>query len=164
MQKSLYFVCPTDAMECIINHSSNSENYFYTSLGNAIQLNDKVIDSLKDLIVNKSISEVLIVISNDNRIIQDAIGNKEFSQIKGLNEIYESIEIQRNFKNVFWQSSYCQDSLLNGYLRSKIKEIQEILDKSGLNPIKVSGKIYDKGESVFTDVKHVFPHDFFSLN
>ncbi|CAL2091044.1 conserved hypothetical protein [Tenacibaculum sp. 190524A05c] len=164
MQKCLYFICPTDALESVINNSFNSENYYYTSLGNSINLNDRVIASLEDLIVDKRISEISIIIANDNRIIRDAVEDKSFSEINGLDGFYETIEIQRNFLNVFWQINKGKDTLLNNFIRNKIKEIQDVLNKLFLNPVKVSGKIYQKRESIFTDIKLDIPHDFFSLN
>ncbi|CAL2091132.1 hypothetical protein [Tenacibaculum sp. 190524A05c] len=164
MQKCLYFICPTDALESVINNSFNSENYYYTSLGNSINLNDRVIASLEDLIVDKRISEISIIIANDNRIIRDAVEDKSFSELNGLDGFYETIEIQRNFLNVFWQINTGKDTLLNNFIRNKIKEIQDVLNKLFLNPVKVSGKIYQKRESIFTDIKLDIPHDFFSLN
>ena len=46
MSKCLYMVCPTDFLEPIIDLSSEELNCFYSSLGNNLALDKKILEEI----------------------------------------------------------------------------------------------------------------------
>ncbi|MEL6942585.1 MAG: hypothetical protein AAFO82_07945, partial [Bacteroidota bacterium] len=104
MKKLLYFTCPTDCLETIINHSFQQENYYYSSLGNSIRFNRIVIKQLTQLIKEKNIEEIVFVLSIDNSIVLDALGDQDFLEIKGLSRFYQQIIKQNKSSETSWQS------------------------------------------------------------
>ncbi len=67
MQKHLYFICPTDYLETVIEASFLEENYFLTSLGNSLRLDSETLGEINGFIESKNINEITFVLSEDNR-------------------------------------------------------------------------------------------------
>ena len=147
MHKRLYLLCPTDCLEPIINNTFKYENYFYTSLGNSFASDIETLKGIKELVKNHSIKEIYFVLSKDNKIILDALGNQSFSGIKGLNNFYNEIRKQKKRSKVSAQIGNRQFSVLSYYLNKKVKELQLELNHS----IKISGKIYNRNKDMFTN-------------
>ncbi|NJX16438.1 hypothetical protein ABI125_13430 [Tamlana crocina] len=152
MPKSLFLLCPTDCLEPIINSRFHKENYFYTSLGNSFIYNRKTIKHIHKLIKKHQIEEIYFVLSSDNQIILDALGNQDFSNFKALNRFYNDINKHTAHLDTIWHSSSLKFSIISYYLNRKIKLLQSEIDKNFDYQIKIRGKIYDKQDHVFTAI------------
>ena len=161
----LYFICPTDSLEPIINDTFTSGSYYYTSLGNSITFDKHVMRQIKKLIRTKKIQEIYFVLSNDNRILLDALGNQNFSDITGLNDFYTQIIQQKKDSETSWQGQNHQSLILSNHLNNKIKELKLELSGSMADRLKIGGKIYHKKENIFSDTYHnLIAMECFSLN
>ena len=97
MFNKLYFICPTDNIESIINSKLNDNNFYITSLANSITFNYDFIKELHSIIESKKISEITFVLSDDNKLINDALENKKFKNIRSLNHLNLKISSQKKF-------------------------------------------------------------------
>ncbi len=149
MQKLLYFICPTDCLESIINHTFRHENYYYSSLGNSVEFDNEVVGQIKELILIKNIREISFVLSSDNRIVLDALSNQDFSDITGLNNYHNHIIKEKERSEVFWKTLNHQRLILSYHLNGKMKELKLRLNDSFFDQLKISGQIYNKQENTF---------------
>ncbi|MDC1162227.1 hypothetical protein OAT18_02175 [Tenacibaculum sp.] len=152
MQKHLYFLCPTDCIEPVINKTFKQENYFYSSLGNSFIFEHKTIESIKQLIRKYHIKKISFVLSINNDIVKDALGSQSFIKMRGLTNLYYQIIKQKKHSEIFWKTDYSQFSVLSYYLNSKIKELQLELGDIIDFPLEINGKIYDRFDNVFKNI------------
>ena len=163
-QKQLFFICPTDHMEPIIDKLYECKNYYYTSLGNSVVFNNYIINQIERLILENNIKEVSFVLANTNPIIEDALKNQNFSDIRALKNCYHEIIRQKKYSDVFWYKYNRDFVILSHYLNKKIKELQLKLNTPIADQINISGKIYNKQAHVFDDVNIDLMQEYFSLN
>ncbi len=165
MGKHLYFVCPTDHLEHVIDTNLGYENYYVTSLGNSITFNPELIKEINSLIKTKSISEITFVLSDNNSVILDALRSQDFNNIRGLESFYNTITDRKRSIETLWQILDIRIPIISYYLDLKIKELQLRLNNWLPNPIGVNAKIYNKQNNTYigihTDLLHL-AH--FSLN
>ncbi len=83
MRKHLYFICPTDRLEAVINARFKQENYYWTSLGNSVSFDNERVGEINALMETKSITGITFVLSDDNCMFLDALKDREFSSING---------------------------------------------------------------------------------
>ena len=152
MQKILFLLCPTDSLESTINDVSSSENYFYTSLGNSFNVDFETLKHLKELVEKHQICKIYFVLSNDNRIILDALGGQFFSGIRGLEKCYKEVKRQQKNAEIIEKRAASKFSVLSYYLNTKIKELQFQLCHVCKHDIHVSAKIYNTQENSFKNV------------
>ncbi|WP_420574211.1 hypothetical protein [Kordia sp.] len=152
MNKTLFLLCPTDCLETTINNTYESKNYFYTSLGNSFVVDNSTIKSIKELILKQNIKNIYFVLSNDNKIILDALESQSFSENIGLKNFYSEIIKQKETSEVMWLITNNRHLIISYFLNHKIKELQLELDKLSLNSIKIRGKIYDRHETAFKNI------------
>ncbi|MDN5213216.1 hypothetical protein QQ020_14200 [Fulvivirgaceae bacterium BMA12] len=152
MQKHLYFICPTDHLEPIINSTFKQENYYFTSLGNSIVFDTNMVSQLKELLQTKNIQDISFVLSDNNRIVSDALGKQAFSGITGLSNFYNQITRQRENSEEVWQTYNHQFLILSHHLNDKIKELKLCLKQLSVDPPKINGKIYNRHQEVFSDI------------
>lgn len=152
MQKKLYFLCPTDCLECTINKQFKFENYFYSSLGNSFIFDSKTIGNIKEMILKQNIKEISFVLSSNNTIIEDALGSQSFLKTRGLKSLYGQIIKQKKCSEILYQSNFNSFLILSYYLNAKIKELKFELEKHIKYPLKINGKIYNRFENVFKDI------------
>mgnify|MGYP004137638051 CR=1 FL=1 len=69
MRKHLYFVCPTDHLETVINDHCYQENYYLTSLGNSVSFNSEFIGEINSLIEANRITEITFILSDNTSAI-----------------------------------------------------------------------------------------------
>ena len=129
MKRSLYFICPTDYMEPIINGAFKKESYFYNSLGNSVSFNKQVLCETRKLIREKNINELSFVLSSDNRIVLDVLRNQHFSYITGLNNFYNQVVEQREQIEISWQTKSPRFLVFSYHLNKKIKELKNITSR-----------------------------------
>ncbi len=149
MKKCLYFICPTDFLESVIENTFHQESYFLSSLGNSIIFNENVLRHIKSLIHTIGIREVTFILSNDNRIIADALGKQFFSEIRGLEKFYKQMLIQKEHLEMSWQIQNPQFLFLSSFLNEKIEKLKHGLSDSIINEITIHSKIYIKEEDRF---------------
>jgi len=153
MQKCLYLLCPTDCLELVINNTYRGENYFYTSLGNSVELNNETLNKIESLIIQHDFKKIFFVLSDQNNIIKDALGNQKFLDVRGLNRFYKDIVKQKENSRMLSVVDYNQFSILSYYLNSKIKELQwGLKETTRANSIKINGKIYNSFKKTFQNI------------
>ena len=151
MQKSLYFICPTDCLETIINRTFKQQNYFCTSLGNSIAFDEKMTWEVKKLIDEKDIAEIFFVLSEDNRVVLDATKNHHYSEIRGLSGFYAHIRKNKEQSETSWQTPNLH-LMLSYHLNSKIKELELKFEDYSLKPLRITGLIYNRQQEHFYDI------------
>lgn len=152
MQKHLYFICPTDHIERIINKTFQQENYFYTSLGNSIRFDADMAAQINGLIESKNITEVTFVLSSSNQVVMDVLSQQNFSSIEGLDSFYHEITQQKERSKMLWQRSDLPIPILSHYLNQKIKELQPKISSWIVDNVHINSKIYIRKSNVFKDV------------
>ncbi|MFT4761961.1 MAG: hypothetical protein ACI9XO_001046 [Paraglaciecola sp.] len=152
MKKCLYFICPTDFLETVINGAFNQENYYLSSLGNSITFDNQILKETKKLIREKNIDELIFVLSNENRIVLDALRNQHFSMIRGLNKFYKQVVWQQEQIERSWQTRNPQLLTFSYHLNNKIRELKHGLKDLTKDQIKISGKIYNNRKHVFSKI------------
>ncbi|SFD39482.1 hypothetical protein [Algibacter pectinivorans] len=149
MQNSLFLLCPTDNLEYLINTVYSYDNYFYTSLGNTFSTDEETMKSLEQLILAKNISNIYFILSNENKIILDALESQYFKNIVGLKRLHKNIEKQKQHSK-YWANNYSKHLLFSYYLNHKINKL--CLDLKPLllqKKIIIKGKIYNQSEDKF---------------
>ena len=163
MFNKLYFICPTDNIESIINSKLNDNNFYITSLANSITFNYDFIKELHSIIESKKISEITFVLSDDNKLINDALENKKFKNIRSLNHLNLKISSQKNFFKESTISEIRLD-LISYLLNQKTYELKKITDSLGLE-LDINAIVYNKEVNEFTKVKSKLLNlEFFNLN
>ena len=127
MRKCFYLICPTDFLEYAINKTFKNVNYFYASLGNSFNQDSKTLESISSIIKKHTIKEIYFVLSIDNKIVLDALGEKEFLKIRRLRSFYNEITIQKEHSKISFQKDNCQFAVLSYYLNKKIKELERLI-------------------------------------
>lgn len=165
MQKHLYFVCPTDCLEPVINKSCGNKNYFYTSLGNSVVFDQDTTMYLRQMLLKHNIQEISFVLSITNPIITDALKNQDFMDIRGLSNFYDKVIRQKGHSNVLANEQNRRFTIISYHLNQKIKELQRALDGLNIARSKIRGKIYNGKENVFDEIySHLVCTEYFSLN
>ncbi len=153
MDNMLFLLCPTDSLQSKINTVSKCKNYFYTSLGNSFNFDDKIITEIKELIQKHTINEIYFVLSNDNKIVLDALEGQSFSEIKGLKRFYKEIEKDKMLLKILTNTENNNFSIISFYLNKKIKALKHKLEDNLVSqPVKIYGKIYNKEKKSFMNI------------
>ena len=152
MRDVLYFVCPTDCIEPIINETFKTNNFFFTSLGNSIDMNWSVIEKVKSMIDEMNISDIRFVLSDQNQIVLDAIQCQKFAGIRGLQSMYLKMHDSRSDLMAFNKTGKYNYILLSHHLNSQINILKRELDYCQYEPIQVSGRLYNKEENLFYNI------------
>ena len=153
MQKNLYFLCPSENLEAVIEKRYPQENYFLSSLGNSISFSDDFILDINSLIESKGIGKIIFILSNNNRFILDAMKNQEFKYIKELKEYYKTIEKRKVLTIKSYKNKNFTSLITSHILKTKINELNSNLFDWIRNKISIEGKIYDPTKNIFFDVR-----------
>ena len=165
MKKHLYFICPTDSLESLINHSFDQENYFLTSLGNSMAFDPEKVDQLVELLTTEGIKDITFILSDNNEIVLDALGPKNFSGFGGLKALYNSIATEKRVCEEVWQNGDRHFLILSYYLNGKVNDLRMELDENALDPIHINAKIFKREYETFVDTyPQVVLKDSFALN
>lgn len=166
MQDRLFFVCPTDRLEPILNKRYRGINHYYASLGNSVEFNFSTLGLIKGLIRRNKIKKILFVLSSDNPILLDALGNQEHSDITQLAKFYKDVTTRNAYPMVLWYIHKNQISVAVSHLKNKIKELEQELNYTFTDDIKIEGKIFNKADHSFHNVsnKRLIWSEPFSLN
>ncbi|MEM6966831.1 MAG: hypothetical protein AAF573_18850, partial [Bacteroidota bacterium] len=120
----LYFICPTDNLETIIENKFSQENYFYSSLGNSVTFRGEELRQTKKLIQTKNINEVSFVLSYENCMVVDALNNQNFANVRGLNSFFHQIISKKESVEISWKTTNSRFLILSYFLHEKIKEFK----------------------------------------
>lgn len=156
MEKHLYFVCPTDHLESVINNSFEQENYFCSSLGNSIRFYGSTVAQINNIIATKNITEITFVLSDSNPIVMDALSDRDFSELRGLRRFYNEMLRQKQRSKMLWQTNNWQVPILSAYLNMKITELQPKIRRWMMEPIKINGKLYYRKQQLFKELHFDF--------
>lgn len=152
MKHTLYFICPTDGLESVINEEFNGKNYFLTSLGNSISIKGETIKEIKELIKEKNITDIHFILSYDNHIMLDAVISQEYKGMTKLNEFYEEIGRQRKRIDRYWKAPNYQNLVLSNHLNAQIKHLKKYLGRFYFDLDQISGYIYNNEKREFTKI------------
>ena len=165
MRKHLYFVCPTDHLETVINDQCNQENYYLTSLGNSVSFNSEFIGEINSLIEANRITEVTFILSDNNRIILDALNRQRFNNVRGLSSFYNIIGKEKRLTKKLWHTFDIQSQIISCYLNLKVKELQFRLSSCLTDTVKVNGIIYCSKSKTFDEIQpNLLSLEDFNLN
>ncbi|WP_299549692.1 hypothetical protein [Seonamhaeicola sp.] len=101
------------------------------------------------MVKTHNIRDIYFVLSTDNQIIVDALGNQDFSGIGKLNYFYNNITKHKKQSEILSHKGNPKFSVLSHYLNIKIKELQLELNNLLEHPVKIQGKIYDRQNDLF---------------
>ena len=152
MSKYLNFICPTDGIKAAINRAFEHTNYFYTSLGNSVTFNADTMSRVESLLVKHNIQDINFILSVSNPIIQDALGNRHFSEIRGLHHFYLEISKQKQYSEVLYRQHNREVVILSYYLNKKIRELVKALKGRKIEKVHIKGKIYNKRKNLFQEI------------
>lgn len=150
--KCLYIVCPTDHLESAINKRFEGEKYFYTLLGNALVIDKTAVAQIASLIHSQDIKEVILVLSEDNAILLDAVNTQKFIEVKGLKGAYEYILKEKKHADKSWETFDENAMFFSYYLNRSIQDLEMGLKKLKVNQTKIKGKLYSKAYDGFRDI------------
>lgn len=152
MHRHLFFICPTDNLESVINVFFRQENFFCTSLGNSVTFKIAEMGQIKEMIIKHNIQEVSFVLSDDNCIISDAIERQVFSEVPMLKNFYRSVDNQKESYRSLLKAQNEQYLTTSYHLQNKIQELKEGLKSLLIDDININGKIYNRKEKNFTNI------------
>lgn len=154
MQKSLYFVCPTDCMETIITKTFDKEQFFYATLGNCLSLDIDTLTGLKDCIEREQITSVCFVLADDNKIIKEATEGQLFSEIKVLRDLCAELTKQSRHCNLLCEKKNAYIAVLSYYLNKRIEMFNNSISFFLKHPVKLHAKIYQRRKARFINTYH----------
>lgn len=165
MKKHLYFVCPTDCIESVIDNTFGQENYFCTSLGNSITFDQENIRYINNLIESKDITEITFILSDENQMIEDALSNQDFSHVICSKHFYTYIDFRKEYSEVLWKKNSLQVPILSYFLNMKIKELELKINSRNRDRVKINGKVYNSDKNFFLEINlNLFNGDLYDLN
>ncbi|WP_462251314.1 hypothetical protein [Ekhidna sp.] len=164
MRRHLYFVCPTDGLEGVIESTFKQESYFLTSLGNSLMLNSEEISEVSELILTKDIQDISFIMSDDNKVFLEAMENRSIKELSSLSSFYHQVRQSKNISQLTWQTENLHLIVLSHHLNDKIKRLKHALNILPVD-IKVAGKIYNRQEESFNSTyPELICKNFVSLN
>ena len=160
MHKHLYFVCPSDNLESIIDKKFPQENYFLSSLGSSISFNSDFIEEVNALIESKDIEKITFVLSDDNKFVHDGIKNQNFSNINDLRKLYKNISDHKRLTTKVYLKKNAQKLITSHLLKQKINEMNMNLYEWLSSKVNIDAKIYSRNNDSF----NVVPSDLIEPN
>lgn len=153
MKRKLYFICPTDHLESIINNKFPEENFFYTSLVNSVNFNLKNTLEISRLVNSKEISEINFVLSINNVFVEDALNKQLFNGTRGLKKFYNSVRDNTEFVKSIWYSNDVRIPIISNYLNSQIRQFSNQIYIENGNKIMLNGQIYIFNDTYFERIQ-----------
>ena len=157
MHKHLYFVCPSDNLEGLIDKKFPQENYFLSSLGNSLSLSKDIMQEVSALIELKGIDKITFILSDDNKLIFDGLRNQNFDNINVLKKLYNNISNYKKLTSKVYGEENIQILVTSNLLNEKIKEIKLSLCDWLSSKVNIDAKIYFRKSDEFKG----FPNDLF---
>ena len=152
MYKHLYFVCPSDNLESLIDKKFPQENYFLSSLGSSISFNSDFIEEVNALIESKGIEKITFVLSDDNKLVHDGIKNQNFGNINDLRKLYKNISDHKRLTTKVYLEKNAQKLITSHLLKQKINEMNMNLSEWLSSKVNIDAKIYSRNNDSFNGV------------
>ena len=152
MQTCLYMICPTDYLEVIVDNRFSGHKHFYSSLGNTFSMDDRTLGYISGLIKNKDINEIFIMLSEENRIVHDALKNQRYMGIRGLDESYHEFLEHNKHAVRSWKAGDYHNLILSYHLNEKVIELSESLDGLLSKQPIIRGKLFSKVKNEFINI------------
>ena len=149
MHKHLYFVCPSDNLEGLIDKKFPQENYFLSSLGNSLSLSKDIMQEVSALIELKGIDKITFILSDDNKLIFDGLRNQNFDNINVLKKLYNNISNYKKLTSKVYGEENIQILVTSNLLNEKIKEIKLSLCDWLSSKVNIDAKIYIRKSDEF---------------
>ena len=153
MIRHLYFVCPSDNLENLIDETYPQENFYLSSLGNSISFSSEFTEEINALIESKSIEKITFVLSKDNKFVLDGIKTKEFSNIRDLDEFYTTIGNGLDISSKAYNDNNLQTLITSYFLKLKIEEMNLNLHEWLSPKVVVDAKVYNREKKAFNSVE-----------
>ena len=150
MNTTLFLLCPTDCLESIINKEYKGNNYFYTSLVNIFTYNSTTYESIKGLVYKHHIKKIYFILSDQNKIVEDALEGQIYSEVRGLQNFNERIKFHKEQAELFCKTTEPMFLALSYYLNQKIRQLHLICQSD--HSICIKGKVYLKHKNTFVDI------------
>lgn len=150
MNGHLYFICPTDHLELIIDNAFLGDSYFFASLGNSMVFDEDLCSEIGNLMELKGIQAITFILSDMNKVICDALLHQDFSSFGRLKGLYDEItnhKEQSRFHGI--QDARIHELALSVHLDSKVKELMMKMPAQNLN---IDAKIYGRVSTEFIEV------------
>ena len=157
MHKHLYFVCPSDNLEGLIDKKFPQENYFLSSLGNSLSLSKDIMQEVSALIELKGIDKITFILSDDNKLIFDGLRNQNFDNINVLKKLYNNISNYKKLTSKVYGEENIQILVSSNLLNEKIKEIKLSLCDWLSSKVNIDAQIYIRNSDEFKG----FPNELF---
>lgn len=163
MHKHLYFVCPSDNLEGLIDKKFPQENYFLSSLGNSISFSKDIMQEVNALIELKGIDKITFILSDDNKLIFDGLRNQNFDNINVLKKLYNNISDYKKLTSKVYTEGNLQILVTSNLLNEKIKEIKLSLYDWLSSKVNIDAKIFIRKSEEFKGFpNHLFdPHNLY---
>lgn len=152
MNATLFFLCPTDCLESIVNKVYKGKNFICTSLGNTLTFDSKTLEYIKGLVYEQNIKNIYFVLSEQNKMVVDAMEGQTFSQVRGLQNFNQAIRFYKKQSNLFWNTTDLVFLTLSYYLNQKIMQLQLNLSTELYQSVNIKGKVYIKSKNTFVDI------------
>ena len=150
MNGHLYFICPTDHLEPVINKVLQGDNYFFASLGNSLVFDEDLCSEIGNLVELKDIQSITFILSDKNKVIRDALLHQDFSRFGRLKGLYDEITNHKEQSRCHGvQDTQIQELILSVHLDSKVKELMTKMPAQDLN---IDAKIYGRVSREFIEV------------
>jgi len=129
-----------------------------------MKFDEDVIREIKWLLIRKQIDEVSFVLSEDNRLVLDALGNRDFSILSGVQCFYEEV-VKKKENSALWCIHNRPFLISSYYLNTKMRALELHLKDNDFCQLEINARIYRRDQRTF---RAVFPHsmlsDSFTLN
>jgi len=165
VKKHLYFICPTDYLEVVIDGTFEQENYYITSLGNSITFDRETVAAIHKLVETKNITEITFVLSDNNPIVMDGLNDQDFVNVWGLDVFYREIAKLEVRAELLWQTSNLNGRVFAYYLNKRTEELRAKLNNGWCDHIAINAKIYSSQRNLFNEPRNKFFYqEFCKLN
>lgn len=150
MNGHLYFICPTDHLEPIIDKAFPGDNYFFASLGNSIVFDEDLCSEIGNLMELKVIQAITFMLTDKNKVICDALLHQDFARFGRLKGMYDEITNHKEQSRCHGiQDTQIQELILPVHLDSKVKELMMKMPGQNLN---IDAVIYNRVSKQFIEV------------
>ncbi len=157
--KHLYFICPTDYLELVIEDNFPTENYFFTSLGNSIAFNRMTMEQINAMIEVRGIKKITFVLADDNRFILDGLVNNKLFDSIPMRQFYKAVSIQKTLSEKIWKTDGLRIPIISHYLEKRINELIPQLNHWLLGKMDICAKVYNRKNNTFRELHFSFFHE-----
>lgn len=152
MPGHLYFVCPTDHLETVIESHFSGDHYFVSSLGNSIDFNSKFATYLANLIETKGITEISFVLAEDNVMLKNVQKIKEFKGLRRLHKFYQSNLKSKTYGKDEKHKLYSKLPEVYNCLCLRVEDFNSQVSNRYSEAVRVNAKVYYRQKNNFKEV------------